>query len=70
MLIGQEDVELPVFDTTRIHAAAAMEFALALRPCLPKCRIGGSTFSAGAKGPVLPALHYNSVTAALAVTSS
>ena len=28
MLIGQDDVDLPVFDTTRIHAAAAMDFAL------------------------------------------
>jgi aspartate racemase len=29
MLIGAEDTALPVFDTTRIHAEAAMEFALA-----------------------------------------
>ncbi len=29
MLIGAEDTDLPVFDTTRIHAEAAMEFALA-----------------------------------------
>lgn len=29
MLIGQEDLDLPVFDTTRLHAEAAMEFALA-----------------------------------------
>jgi aspartate racemase len=29
MLIGQEDFDLPVFDTTRIHAEAAIEFALA-----------------------------------------
>ncbi len=28
MLIGQGDVDLPVFDTTRIHAESAMEFAL------------------------------------------
>ena len=28
MLIGQEDLDLPVFDTTRIHAEAAMDFAL------------------------------------------
>jgi aspartate racemase len=28
MLIGAEDTDLPVFDTTRIHAEAAMEFAL------------------------------------------
>jgi aspartate racemase len=28
MLIGSEDTELPVFDTTRIHAEAAMDFAL------------------------------------------
>jgi aspartate racemase len=28
MLIGPEDTELPVFDTTRIHAEAAMDFAL------------------------------------------
>lgn len=29
MLIGPEDVALPVFDTTRLHAEAAMAFALA-----------------------------------------
>ena len=29
MLIGQGDLDLPVFDTTALHAAAAMEFALA-----------------------------------------
>ena len=29
MLIGQDDLDLPVFDTTRLHAEAAMEFALA-----------------------------------------
>lgn len=29
MLIGAEDTDLPVLDTTRIHAEAAMEFALA-----------------------------------------
>jgi len=29
MLIGAGDTDLPVFDTTRIHAEAAMEFALA-----------------------------------------
>jgi amino-acid racemase len=29
MLIGQEDFDLPVFDTTRIHAEAAIDFALA-----------------------------------------
>ena len=29
MLIGQSDLDLPVFDTTRIHAEAAMNFALA-----------------------------------------
>ncbi|HZH26730.1 MAG TPA: aspartate/glutamate racemase family protein [Azospirillaceae bacterium] len=29
MLIGQDDTDLPVFDTTRIHAEAAMDFALA-----------------------------------------
>lgn len=28
LLIGQEDVAAPVFDTTRIHARAAVEFAL------------------------------------------
>ncbi|GAB3007755.1 aspartate/glutamate racemase family protein [Niabella terrae] len=28
LLIQQEDLELPVFDTTKIHAAAAVEFAL------------------------------------------
>lgn len=29
MLIGQGDLDLPVFDTTRIHAEAAMDFATA-----------------------------------------
>jgi len=29
MLIGQGDFDMPVFDTTRIHAEAAVEFALA-----------------------------------------
>ncbi len=28
MLIGQADLDLPVFDTTRLHAEAAMDFAL------------------------------------------
>jgi len=28
LLIGQEDVEIPVFDTTTIHAKSAVEFAL------------------------------------------
>ncbi|TIR41884.1 MAG: aspartate/glutamate racemase family protein, partial [Mesorhizobium sp.] len=28
MLIGQQDFDIPVFDTTRIHAEAAVEFAL------------------------------------------
>lgn len=28
LLIGQADVDMPVFDTTRIHAAAAVAFAL------------------------------------------
>ena len=28
LLIGQEDTYLPVFDTTRIHAEAAVEMAL------------------------------------------
>ncbi|MBZ9975942.1 aspartate/glutamate racemase family protein [Mesorhizobium sp. BR-1-1-10] len=28
MLIGQDDFDIPVFDTTRIHAGAAVEFAL------------------------------------------
>ena len=28
MLIGQRDFDIPVFDTTRIHAEAAVEFAL------------------------------------------
>ena len=28
MLIGQDDLTLPVFDTTRIHAQAAVDFAL------------------------------------------
>ena len=32
MLIGQDDLDLPVFDTTRIHAEAAMDFAMAARP--------------------------------------
>lgn len=29
MLIGQQDVDLPVFDTTEIHATAAVDYALA-----------------------------------------
>ncbi len=29
MLISQTDLDLPVFDTTALHAAAAMDFALA-----------------------------------------
>ena len=32
MLIGQADLDLPVFDTTRLHAEAAMEFALSASP--------------------------------------
>ena len=28
MLIGADDFDIPVFDTTRIHAEAAIEFAL------------------------------------------
>jgi aspartate racemase len=28
MLIGQSDLDIPVFDTTRIHAETAMDFAL------------------------------------------
>ncbi|HII02833.1 TPA: aspartate/glutamate racemase family protein [Methanosarcinaceae archaeon] len=28
LLIGQEDAEVPVFDTTKVHALAAVEFAL------------------------------------------
>ena len=32
MLIGQDDLDLPVFDTTRLHAEAAMDFALGARP--------------------------------------
>jgi aspartate racemase len=28
LLIGKDDVNLPVFDTTRLHAEAAMAFAL------------------------------------------
>jgi aspartate racemase len=32
MLIGQADLDLPVFDTTRIHAEAAMDFALGAAP--------------------------------------
>ncbi|TPM04508.1 aspartate/glutamate racemase family protein [Mesorhizobium sp. B2-3-10] len=28
MLIGQDDFDIPIFDTTRIHAGAAVEFAL------------------------------------------
>jgi aspartate racemase len=28
MLIGQQDVDLPVFDTTEIHATAAVDYAL------------------------------------------
>ena len=29
MLVGQADLDLPVFDTTRIHAEAAIDFATA-----------------------------------------
>ncbi|MEM1401452.1 MAG: aspartate/glutamate racemase family protein [Pseudomonadota bacterium] len=29
LLIGQDDLDLPVFDTTELHAKAAMDFALA-----------------------------------------
>ncbi|WP_112664268.1 aspartate/glutamate racemase family protein [Microvirga flavescens] len=29
MLIGQEDIDLPVFDSTLLHAASAVDFALA-----------------------------------------
>jgi aspartate racemase len=32
MLIGRDDLDLPVFDTTRLHAEAAMDFALAAEP--------------------------------------
>jgi aspartate racemase len=32
MLIGSGDTDLPVFDTTRIHAEAAMEVALGEAP--------------------------------------
>jgi aspartate racemase len=28
LLVGQEDVSVPIFDTTRIHADAAVRFAL------------------------------------------
>ena len=28
MLIGQDDFDMPVFDATRIHAEAAIDFAL------------------------------------------
>jgi aspartate racemase len=35
LLIGQGDTELPVFDTTWIHAQAAMDFALAAEDCSP-----------------------------------
>jgi aspartate racemase len=28
LLIGQEDVAIPVFDTTALHAIAAVDFAL------------------------------------------
>jgi aspartate racemase len=28
MLISQSDLDIPVFDTTRIHAETAMDFAL------------------------------------------
>ncbi len=31
MLIGQEDFDVPVYDTTRIHAEAAVDFALGTR---------------------------------------
>ena len=30
LLVGQEDVPVPVFDTTQIHAEAAVNFALDL----------------------------------------
>ena len=32
MLIGQDDFDIPVFDTTRIHAEAAVDFSLAVSP--------------------------------------
>ena len=32
MLIGQGDLDLPVFDTTRLHAEAAMNFAVGAAP--------------------------------------
>lgn len=34
MLIGQGDMDLPVFDTTLLHAVAAVDFALAKTPML------------------------------------
>ena len=36
ILIKQEDCEVPVFDTTQIHAAAAVEFALAKQTILAR----------------------------------
>ena len=32
MLLGPEHVDLPLFDTTRLHAEAAVAFALAESP--------------------------------------
>ena len=32
MLIGQADTDLPVFDTTQLHAESAIDFALGARP--------------------------------------
>ena len=36
ILIKQEDCEVPVFDTTQIHAGAAVEFALGEQPILAR----------------------------------
>jgi aspartate racemase len=30
LLIGQNDIDIPLFDTAQIHSTAAVEFALAL----------------------------------------
>lgn len=35
MLVGDADFDMPVFDTTRIHSMAAMDFALAVRTRQP-----------------------------------
>jgi aspartate racemase len=34
LLLSQDDFDLPVFDTTQLHATAAVDFALARRPAI------------------------------------